>query len=125
MDKPIITPQVTNLYNALRERNIKCEIEFWDGHKHIDISIPWAMIDIEVDGLHHYTNPEQIRSDFNRNYWSIKRDDFDTLHIPNIIIENHLDAVANAIASVARVRYEEIKEENKSIWNKIKNIFIQ
>lgn len=125
MKKGIITPQVINLYNALRSRDIKCEMEVWDGHKHVDISITWAMIDIEVDGLYHYTKPEQIRADFNRSYWSITRDDYDTLHIPNIIIDHHLEEVANAIASVARTRYEEIKEESKSIWSKLKKMFIK
>lgn len=108
-----ITPQVTNLYNALAKRNIKCELECYDGHKHIDISIPWAKIDIEVDGIHHYTNPDQIRSDFQRSYWSIKRDDYDIFHVPNIIVEQHLEQVADAIANVARSHYESLKDEKE------------
>ena len=118
-----ITPQVTKLYNALIERGIKCEMEVFDGHKHIDISIPWAMIDIEVDGLQHYIDPEQIKSDFKRNYWSIQRDDYDTFHIPNTIIDSHLEKVADAIAVVARDHYKSIKEENIGIFQKIKNLF--
>ena len=108
-----ITPQVTKLYNALMERKIKCELECYDGHKHIDISIPWAKIDIEVDGLHHYINPDQILSDFQRSYWSITRDDYDTFHVPNIIVDQHLEKVADAIAVIARSHYEAIKEEKK------------
>lgn len=108
-----ISPQVTNLYNALMSRKIKCELEVYDGHKRIDISIPWAKIDIEVDGLHHYTNPDQIQSDFQRSYWSMTRDDYDTLHIPNIIVDQHLDRVADAIAVVARSHYELLKKREK------------
>ena len=68
-----ITPQVTSLYNALMNKGIKCELEVWDGHKHIDISIPWAKIDIEVDGLHHYSNPEQIQhTQINKTNYEIR-----------------------------------------------------
>jgi len=117
------SPQAINLYKALTNRGIKCRMEAWDEHKHIDISIPWAKIDIEVDGLQHYTDPEQIKADFRRSYYSTTNDDFDTIHIPNSIIDSYLDRVANAIASVARSHYEAIKAENKSIWNRIKKIF--
>lgn len=115
-----ITPQVTNLYNALMTRKIKCELEVFDKHKHIDISIPWAKIDIEVDGLHHYLDPRQIQADFKRTYWSMKRDDYDTLHIPNVIIDQYLDKVADAIAVVARSHYEILQYEKK---HKISNFF--
>ena len=84
----------------------------FDGHKRVDISIPWAKIDIEVDGLHHYTNPDQIARDFKRSYWSLTRDDYDTFHVPNMIIEQHLDAVADALAEVARINYSVLKEQN-------------
>lgn len=123
-----ITPQAVSLYNALLERGIKCEMEAWDGHKHVDISIYWARIYIEVDGLQHYTSPEQIKADFRRNYYStIKEDYIDTFHVPNIIIEQHLNEVADAIASVARSHYEAIKEEKKNtgLLGWIKNIFIK
>lgn len=119
-----VTPQVTNLYNALINRGIKCEIEAGDGHKHVDISIPWAKIDIEVDGLQHYVDPEQIKADFRRSYYSLTNDDFDTFHVPNIVIERQLEQVADALAVVARSHYEAIKEENNSgILNWVKNIF--
>ena len=118
-----VTPQVTKLYNALMDRGIKCEMEVFDGHKHIDISIPWAKIDIEVDGLYHYTDPEKIISDFKRSYWSIQRDDYDTFHVPNTIIDSHLEKVADALAEVARHHYKAIKEENAGIWGWIKNLF--
>lgn len=109
-----VTSQVVNLYNALMSKGIKCEMEVFDGHKRIDISIPWAKIDIEVDGLQHYIDAEQIKSDFKRSYWSLTRDDYDTFHVPNDIIDKHLDQVADAIAVVARSHYKSIKEIEKS-----------
>ena len=108
-----ISSQAVNLYNALIERNIKCELEHFDGYKHIDITIPWAKIDIEVDGLHHYTKPEQILSDFKRSFWSLNRDDYDTFHVPNVIVDKYLNSVADAIASVARSQYEIIQFQKK------------
>jgi len=119
------TPQAVSLYNALRERKIYCVKERWDGHKHVDISIPWAMIDVEIDGNHHYTDPEQIKRDFRRSWYSVQNKDYDTFHIPNIIIEHKLEQVADAIAIVARSHYKAIKEEenNKSIWKRMINLF--
>ena len=67
-------------------------------------------MDIEIDGLQHFTDPDQIHSDLERSYWSQERDGFDTLHIPNILIKYHLDEIADAIAEVARDRYEELEE---------------
>ena len=111
-----ITPQAVSLYNALIERGIKCEMEHWDGHKHVDIFIYWAKIYIEVDGLQHYTDPEQIKADFRRSYYSILEKDgyIDTFHVPNIVIEQHLNEVADALAKVARSFYEVMKEEKKN-----------
>ena len=119
----IVTPQVTKLYNALMNRGVKCKMEDNDGYKTVDISIPEARIYVEVDGLHHYTDPIQMRSDFERSYWSYKRNDFDTIHIPNIIIDSQLDRVADALSSVAKRYINEIEENNRGLWNKIRNFF--
>ncbi|HRY37069.1 MAG TPA: hypothetical protein P5230_04360 [Candidatus Magasanikbacteria bacterium] len=118
-----VTPQVTSLYNALMDRGIKCKLEDdSDGYKTVDISIPEAKINIEVDGLQHFTNPNQIYSDFDRSYWSYKKNNFDTFHIPNSIIDSHLEEVVNALTIVAKRCKQEIKENN-SFWNWFKKLF--
>jgi len=117
-----LTPQVTNLYNALVNRKIKCEVEFNDGYKHIDITIPNAKLDIEIDGNQHYTNADVMINDIKRGVWSFTQDRYYTLHIPNFVIDQYLDQVADTIKSVAWSRYEEIKKGNKSIWGKIKKL---
>lgn len=89
------------LYKALIDRKIKCEKEKWDEHKHIDISIDEARIYIEVDGDNHYTDPSQIKRDIVRDYYSIN-EGFRTIHIPNRLIDDKLNEVADAIAQVAR-----------------------
>ncbi len=118
------TPQAVALYHALRNRRIKCELEVWDGHKHIDLSIPWANMDIEIDGFQHYIDPNQIESDLERSYYSATNDDFFTMHIPNTAIETNLNAVASAIARVARKRYyDELDNNTGTIFMKIKDFF--
>ncbi len=100
---PNITPSkhVNKLVEALRARGVELKTEHWDGHKHVDIFIPKDSIYIEVDGMHHTTNPETLISDFNRDYFSHK-DGFFTKHVTNEAIDTHLDLIADAIAHVDR-----------------------
>ena len=95
------TKYTKKLYDALIVRKINCEKQKWDNHKHIDLSIDEARLYIEVDGDQHYTSSTQIKKDIVRDYYSLK-DDFRTIHIPNRLIDDKLDSVANAIAQVAR-----------------------
>lgn len=99
MSKIISTKQTQLLINALEIRGLKVKAEHWDGHKHIDIFIPAVGMYLEVDGLPHYTRPAQILSDLQRDHFS-NEEGFFTKHIPNSMIETHLDAVADAITQV-------------------------
>jgi len=118
------TPQARALHRALIERGIHCQLEAYDGHKHVDISIPWAKLDIEIDGLQHYIDPRQMRADLDRSFYSRENDEFDTIHLPNIVIEHHLCEVADAIAKVAREDYSAIKksEEGFNLVSFIKSL---
>lgn len=97
------TKQTRELYETLSRKGLKVIEEYSDGHKHVDIAIPQARIYIEVDGLQHFTDPAQIERDFKRDHYS-DGDDFDTIHIPNLILEHHLEGVSEAIKSVALSR---------------------
>lgn len=97
------TGQVHLLADALRQRGIEVKLEHWDGHKHVDIAILDASIYIEIDGLHHFTNPVQIKADFKRTHFSDSAH-FDTVHIPNELIDEHVERIADAIAHVAKER---------------------
>jgi len=99
MSKYTFTDQAKQLYEALIAKGIHATKEHWDGHKHIDIAVEPAKIYIEVDGMKHYTNSKQIEADFKRDHYS-DREDFNTIRIPNIIIENHLEEVVEAISEV-------------------------
>jgi very-short-patch-repair endonuclease len=99
------TPQAKRLHEALNKRDIHNELEPSDGYKHVDISIPGAKLNLEIDGKYHLTNPEHLFRDLERDSYS-HLDGIDTVRIPNFYVENHLDEIANAIAEVARKRQE-------------------
>ncbi len=81
-----------------------------DTHKRVDICIPESNIYIEIDGLQHYTDPKQIISDFERDYYS-ERDGFHTKRISNQLIETHVVDIAEALFNVA----EKLKMKPKRI----------
>ncbi len=99
MAKKIITEQSKKLHSALVEQGIDAQLECWDGHKHVDICILPSKIYIEVDGLQHFTNPDQMARDFIRDHYS-DDDGFNTLHIPNSVVEADLPKVVRAIKKV-------------------------
>jgi very-short-patch-repair endonuclease len=103
----IPTKEAVALKDALKIRGIRVYIEVSDGYKHIDLAIPRAKLNIEVDGIQHLTNPYQILADLNRGYYSNKRG-FNTLHIPNEMIHSHLEKIAEALAEAAKIRENKI-----------------
>jgi very-short-patch-repair endonuclease len=98
-----ISDQARKLHSALQQRGLDVEIEKWDGHKHIDLSIESAELYIEIDGDQHYTNADTIMRDLKRDYFS-NEDGYDTLHFPNFIIDTQIDAVADAMLEVSTKR---------------------
>jgi len=84
-------------------------MEYFDGHKCLDIGIPEAYVYIEVDGNHHLTDPAQIERDFLRDHYS-EIQGFATIHIANEAIEKHLDRIAGALSIVVKKRKELIKK---------------
>jgi len=99
------TPQAKRLHEALKERGIYNELEFGDGHKRVDIHIPSARLNVEVDGEYHLTDPEHLFRDLERDSYS-HLDGIATIRILNFYVDNHLDKIADAIAEVARKRQE-------------------
>lgn len=85
------------------DRGIDAKLEYNDGHKTVDIALLDSRIFIEVDGLHHSTNPDQILRDFKRGHYS-DIDGFDTFYVTNHTIENHLNEVARALTQIANRR---------------------
>lgn len=98
-----ISDQARKLHSALLQRGVEVEIEKWDEHKHIDISIEEAGLYIEIDGDDHYTDADTIMRDLKRDYFS-NEEGYDTIHIPNFIIDEQIDAVADALCEVVNIR---------------------
>lgn len=97
------TPEAAALREALESRGLRVLSEVPDGHKHIDLSIPDARINIEVDGNQHLTDAHQILSDLDRTHYS-DRLGYETIRIPNYQINSEIDKIADALTEVARIR---------------------
>lgn len=102
------TVHENKLFEALRKRGVNCVQHYKDyyvdkngirRHKTVDIYLKEDNIFIEVDGEHHITKPETIISDFNRDYFSFKKNFF-TKHITNEAIDSHLDEIVKAIVEI-------------------------
>lgn len=85
----------------------KIEEEVYDGHKHVDLSIDSAKLDIEVDGLQHLTNPNQILTDIQRSKYS-REDGYETIRVHNIDLKQDAPGIAEAIAKVAEKREDDL-----------------
>jgi very-short-patch-repair endonuclease len=90
------TNESINLYFALRQRGVPAQLEKSDGFKTIDIAVPQAKVNIEVDGGHHNYNAGQAMSDLKRTLYSYKRG-YSTLRIPNSLAKHDLDEAADLI----------------------------
>jgi very-short-patch-repair endonuclease len=95
--QPTPTREAADLIAALKKRNIEVDEEPFDGHKHVDLAVPKAKLNIEVDRIHHLTDPNQIVADLSRGYYSYK-DGINTMHIPNEMIRKHLNEISDALA---------------------------
>lgn len=90
------------LYFELKSRGVPAKLEKFDGFKTIDIAVPEAKVNIELDGLHHSLDFNQAMNDLRRTYYSFLKGYF-TLRLPNIIVEENLEEVANYIVEMLAV----------------------
>lgn len=104
------TDEAIALYIALRLRGVPAELEKYDGFKTIDIAIPEAKVNIEVDGVHHNLQHKQALADLKRTYHSFLKGYF-TLRIPNTLIKWSIDETADYIVDF-------LNESNYRNWNR-------
>jgi very-short-patch-repair endonuclease len=102
------TKEAADLKDELQKRGVKVYVELNDGYKHIDLALPDAKLNVEVDGIQHLTNPHQIVTDLSRGYYSNKLG-YNTLHIPNEMIHLHLNEIADALAEASKMLEQKIK----------------
>jgi very-short-patch-repair endonuclease len=60
------TKEAADLKEELIKRGVKVYVELNDGYKYVDLALPDAKLNVEVDGVHHLTNPHQIVTDLSR-----------------------------------------------------------
>lgn len=101
------TKEAADLKDALERQGVRVLVELHDGYKHVDLAIPKARLNIEVDGIQHLTNPQQILADLNRGYYS-HQNGFNTMHIPNEMIRLHLKEISDALAEASKIREKKI-----------------
>lgn len=104
---PVPTKEAQDLKKALEQKGVRVYVELDDGHKHIDLTIPRAKLNIEVDGIKHLTDPNQILADLGRGYYSHKNG-YDTMHIPNEMIHKYLKEISEALAEASKIREQKI-----------------
>ncbi|MEM2131361.1 MAG: DUF559 domain-containing protein [Candidatus Woesearchaeota archaeon] len=105
------TPLAKKLYSALKKKGVPAKLELYDGHKHIDIAIPDAKVNIEVDGGHHNFDYKQALSDLKRTYYSFKKG-YLTLRIPNSLLINHFEETVNYIVGFLNESVEQLEEDD-------------
>lgn len=101
------TAEAESLKKALEERGVKVYVELHDGFKTVDLALPRAKINVEVDGIQHLTDSKQILADLGRGYYSHKNG-YDTMHIQNEMVRVHLEEIADALAEASKVREHKI-----------------
>lgn len=110
-DEDKSTPLARKLYDALKKQGVPAKLELYDGHKHIDIAIPEAKVNIEVDGGHHNYDYKQALSDLKRTYYSFKKG-YLTLRIPNSLLINHFDETVDYIVEFLNESVEQLEEDD-------------
>ena len=93
------TKQEKLLFNSLKARGLPVELQKFDGHKTIDIAIPIAKLNIEVDGIQHHKKYKQALADLERTYYSLEKG-FITIRVPNSLVVNELETTADIIEKI-------------------------
>lgn len=96
------TALAIDLYLELKSRNFPVALEYWDGHKHVDIALAGKLY-IEVNGPSHNSR-SQIMTDLTRTVFSLEKN-IPTIIIPNAMLENAklFDHAVNEISKACRM----------------------
>ena len=97
-----------DLYFELKKRGLFPEFESFDGHKHVDIAIHDAKLYIELDGDHHFSDPEQLEADILRDQFSMD-EGYTTRRFSNREVDDNLHKIADCLTVVCRHRKHNIQ----------------
>ena len=111
-DRMFTTLSAFCLYIALKKNGLPVELEKYDGYKRIDIAIVKAKLNIEVDGIRHSKDSKQSLTDLKRMYYSMRKG-YETVRIPNVLVNNNVNDVVNIISSMYVERSKTINVNSK------------
>jgi very-short-patch-repair endonuclease len=109
-----------DLINELKNIGLKATSQHYDGHKHVDIYIPDANLEIEVDGSQHQ-EPEQAFRDLVRQKFSMIDGKY-TIHIANTLIHNKPSVTAKIISQMVECLKERKGKKGKISEKRISEI---
>jgi very-short-patch-repair endonuclease len=126
-----VTRQAIRLSRALKKMSVDNILEYFDGHKTVDMAILNAKLIIEIDGSQHTLDPQQVCADYDREKYSLK-DGFFTWRISNRYIDSNLYQTALSVGQLANKRISELLEtklhepasernNEKGFWKTITN----
>lgn len=98
------------MYDALKKKGVDCELEPYTLHKHVDISIKNAKLNIGIDGEHHSLDPEQLHLDLISDENSLK-EGFATKHYTLREIDENLEGIADTLAEVVKQRIKKSQKD--------------
>jgi hypothetical protein len=104
------SPIAIAFYKQLRKRGVAAELGKWDGSKTIDISVPDAKVNIEVDGGQTNFNADQAMRDLLRTLLAFKKG-YLTLRIPNTLVKYNLERTADLITEFLMESKEQLGDE--------------
>ncbi|OAV65600.1 hypothetical protein Barb7_03013 [Bacteroidales bacterium Barb7] len=110
------TNEAITLYFTLKQKGIPAELEKYDGHKHIDIAIVNARLNIEVDGGHHNYSSKQALADLQRTYFSLQKGYY-TIRIPNSLIKDE-NSFNEAVVYIENLYKERLKQKHQ--WTAVR-----
>ena len=92
--------EAVQLFYALKEAGANPMLEWWDGHKSIDIAISRVKLNIEIDTDYQMITHEQAINDLEDAMHSFKNG-FTTIRIPHVVVKYYLkDTVKNILGIV-------------------------
>jgi len=80
------TPQVVDLYLALKSRNFPVVLEYYDGFRHVDIALPGKLY-IELNGDYEDQRKMRVIADLTHSVYALKKK-IPTIIVSNIMLDN-------------------------------------
>ncbi len=105
------TPEAIKLHGILVKLGVNAKLEQYDRFKHIDIAIPDADLNLEIDGMQHSYSEKQALADLKRTYYSLKKG-YITLRIPNKLIQENAYETAKYLKKLIEENEDQIDDED-------------